>query len=74
MNTEAIYKLAEEITKEEILNTIEEWKLRNEKEKLRNYNSLVRLGDSEELAYATVMLSKPIDKETEEFYRFAYEN
>lgn len=74
MNSTKIYKLASELTEKEVLNIIIEWESKNEKEKIKTYKTLVRLGDSKQLACATVMLNKPIDKETKEFYRMAYEN
>jgi len=74
MNSEEIYKLAEELTEQQIMNVISGWKRANESEKLRLYNSLIRLGDSKQLACATVILKEPISEEVLEFYRFAYEN
>lgn len=74
MNTQEIYKLAGEMTEQQVLNVIGSWENANETEKLRLYNSLVRLGDSKQLACATVMLKEPISKEVNEDYRFAYEN
>lgn len=74
MNTKEIYKLAAEMTEQQVLNVVAGWEHRNEKEKIKSYESLVMLGDSMQLACATVMLSKPFDKETLEAYRFAYEN
>ncbi len=74
MNTQEIYKLANEITEQQVNNVVGGWSARNENEKIRSYESLVRLGDSKQLACATVMLNNPIDKETKEFYRMAYGN
>lgn len=74
MNTQEIYKLANEITEQEVENVLGGWVARNEQEKIRLFNSLVRLGDSKQLACATVMLGYSIDAETEEFYRMAYED
>lgn len=74
MNTTEIYKLAEELTEQQVMNVIDGWKNRNEIEKLRLYNSLVRLGDSKELACATVMFKEPISNEVLEDYKYAYEN
>lgn len=70
MDSKAIYKLADEITEQQVDNILSTW----DKEKIGLFNSLVRLGDSRQLACATVMLSKPIDSQTKENYRFAYEN
>lgn len=74
MNTEEIYKLAEELTEQQVTNVVNGWENANESEKLRLYNSLVRLGDLKKLACATVILKEPISKEVLEDYRFAYEN
>lgn len=74
MNTQEIYKLASEMTEQHVENVVCGWEARKQKESINTYNSLVRLGDSKQLACATVMLTKPVDKETKEFYRMAYEN
>ena len=84
MNTQEIYKLANEMTEEQVKNVVAGWVAKSEcivisekkeaKEKIRLFDSLVRLGDSKQLACATVMLKTPIDEETKEFYRMAYEN
>jgi len=74
MNTQEIYKLADELTEQEVMNVVGGWKNANENEKIMLYNSLVRLGDSKQLACATVILKKPISDEVLKDYRFAYEN
>lgn len=56
MDNVKIYKLASELTGKQVKNILSGWKSRNEKEKIMLYNSLVRLGDSNSLACATVML------------------
>lgn len=73
-NTQEIYKLAKKMTERQVKDVVAKWVAKNEKEKIDTFNSLVRLGDSKRLACATVMLKTPIDKETKEFYRMAYEN
>jgi len=57
-----------------VLDIVSAWEAKNKNSKIKMYSSLVRLGDSKQLACATTMLFKPIDKETKEFYRLAYEN
>ena len=74
MNTQEIYKLADELTEQQVQNVLGGWVASNEHEKIRLFNSLVRLGDSKQLACATVMLGYSIDDETKEFYRMAYED
>ena len=56
MDTQAIYKLADELTEQQVDNVIAGWNNRNDKEKKKTFDSLVRLGDSRKLACATVML------------------
>jgi len=74
MNTQEIYKLAEELTEQQVMNVIGGWENASETEKLRLYNSLVRLGDSKQLACATVMIKEPVSDEVLADYKFAYEN
>ncbi len=38
MNTQEIYKLAEELTEQQVMNVIGGWKNANETEKIRLYN------------------------------------
>lgn len=82
MNSQAIYELAEKLTPKEISDYILKLEMitgktsvdKANKESLRLYKSLIRLGDSEELACASVMLHVPISEESLENQRFAYEN
>lgn len=73
MKATEIYKLASEMTEQQVMNVIGGWESNNENEKLKTYSSLVRLGDSKQLACATIILSTPISDEEKEFYRNAYE-
>ena len=70
MDTEGIYKLASEVTEEQIQNELPKFGA----ERIGTFDSLVRLGDSRQLAFATVVLNKPICEETKEFYKMAYRN
>ena len=74
MNTQEIYKLANEMTEQQVENVVAGWVSKNDKESIDTYNSLVRLGDSKQLACATVMINKVDKKEVSEMYRMAYEN
>lgn len=74
MNSSEIYKLASEMTEQEVENVIGGWKAANKKESIKDYNSLVQLGDSKQLACATVILSKTMPKKANETYHFAYTN
>ena len=56
MDTQAIYKLADELTEQQVDNVIAGWNNRIDKRKKERFDILVRLGDSRELACATVML------------------
>ncbi len=70
MNTQEIYKLASEITAQQINNVVAYWE-NAKQDKLDTFKRLVRLGDSEALAMATVILDNRPDNS--EIYRKAYE-
>ena len=55
MNTELIYKLANELTEEKVEGIV----LSFNKEEKERYECLIRLGDSSQLACATVFIHKP---------------
>ncbi len=74
MTTTEIYTLANELTNQEVSNVIAGWKNANETKSIETFNSLVRLGDSKQLACATVIAKKYNDKGTSEIYRIAYES
>lgn len=75
MNAKLIYKIANEMTDKQLSEILSEWESKKETKKLKDYNCLVRLGDSQKLACATVISEHAnFDKEVYEFYRFAYEN
>ena len=63
MDTQEIYNLANEMTVQQVENVLAGWEARNEKRNIDLFNTLVRLGDSKELACATVMLRKTDKKE-----------
>lgn len=70
MNTTEIYNLANELTEQEVNNILGLWEQRNETKSIKSFNSLVRLGDSKELAMATVIAEKYNSKENyNEFYK-----
>jgi len=68
MTTQEIYNLANTMTQETFNTSVDSL---NETQ-IKTFNSLVRLGDSKELALATVLGQKTY--ENKEFYRNAYEN
>jgi hypothetical protein len=75
MNGQEIYKLAAEMTEQHVLNVISGWEDRNEVESIKDFNWMVKMGDSKQVACATVMVSKSQkDQFNYEFYRNAYEN
>jgi hypothetical protein len=58
MNGKAIYKLSNELKEKQIQTLLNDWISTNEIGKLKQFQSLVKLGDSRALAMATVMLSQ----------------
>lgn len=72
MNTTEIYTLANELTEQEVNNILGSWEQRNETKSIESFNSLVRLGDSKELAMATVIAEKYNFKENYTEYYNAY--
>ena len=74
MTTKETYKLANELTNQEVNNIVAGWENVNETESLKTFNSLVSLGDSRELSCATVIAKKYNSKDNAEFYIKAYTN
>lgn len=73
MKTQEIYNLANEMTEQQVLNIVAVWENTNETKSIETYNSLVNLGDSMQLACATVIAEKVNDKGISETYIMAYE-
>lgn len=65
MTTPEIFKLASELTEKEINNVLNHWELTNEFECIRLFNSLVKLGDSRELALASAIADKYNNKKSD---------
>jgi hypothetical protein len=74
MTTQEIYNLANEMTEQQVLNVVAGWENANETKSIETYNILVRLGDSMQLACATVISENVNDNKTSEMYRIAYES
>lgn len=74
MTTQEIYNLSNEMTEKQVLNVVAGWKNTKETKSIETYNTLVRLGDSMQLACATVIAKKYNSKDNTEFYRNAYTN
>jgi hypothetical protein len=66
-----VFELAKSLTEKQANNVVGYWDANGMTEKLNTFNSLVRLGDSKELACATVMIEKEADYS---IYRLAYES
>ena len=74
MTTQEIYNLANEMTEQQVYNVFGGWEAMNDLESIRLYNSLVRLGDSKQLACSTVIAKKYNDNGVSEIYKIAYES
>ena len=74
MTTQEIYKLASEMTEQQVLNVVAGWEKENETESIDTYKILVKLGDSMQLACATVIAEKVNDNGTSEMYKIAYQS
>ena len=74
MTIKEINNLANEMTEQQVRNVVAGWENTNETKSIETYNSLVRLGDSMQLACATVIAEKVNDKGASEMYRIAYES
>jgi hypothetical protein len=59
-------ELANEMTEKEVNNVLNYW-VDMESAKVKEYETLVRMGDSKKIAVATLMLKK--DNSSEEYYR-----
>jgi hypothetical protein len=72
MNGKQIHTLANELTEAQVENILANWQ-ETEDKALENFKSLVRLGDSRELAVATA-ISQKYRNDASEVYRVAYES
>ena len=66
------HELAKSLNEKQIQNIIGGWEQRGEAKKLADFKCLVRLGDSEALAIATVLNN--YNEDNSKFYKSAYEN
>ena len=71
MTSQDIYNVANELTEKEADNIISGWERDGETETIRTYESMVRLGDSKQLAVATAMADK-YNKKDDSGYSKAY--
>ena len=79
MTTQEIYNLANKMTEQQVLNVVAGWENTNETKSIETYNRLVRLGDSMQLACATVIsdkINRPwmFDGSADSIYKNAYES
>ena len=58
MTIQEIHNLASEMTEQEVLNVVAGWENRKETKCISIYKSLVRLGDSMQIACASVIADK----------------
>lgn len=58
MTQEEIYKLANELTEQQVDNIVFGWEKDNDTKQIKLYNSLIKLGDSKQLACATVIADR----------------
>lgn len=72
MTTTEIFTLANELTEQQVNNILGSWEQINETKSIESFNGLVRLGDSKQLAMATVIADKFNSKEESEMYYQAY--
>ena len=72
MNPTDIYTLASRLTEQEVSNILGSWEQKEETKSIESFDSLVRLGDSRELAMATVIAEKYNAKENHKEYYNAY--
>uniref|UniRef100_UPI00404AAE9D hypothetical protein n=1 Tax=Flavobacterium sp. TaxID=239 RepID=UPI00404AAE9D len=72
MTTQEIYTLANGLTEQQVLNIVRGWEIENDTKSLQNYNTLVKLGDSIQLACATTISEKYNNSEISEMYNIAY--
>ena len=72
MTTQEIYNLANEMTEQQVLNIVAGWENTNETKSIEFYNRLVILGDSKQLACATVIADKYNNKDNFKEYYKAY--
>lgn len=74
MNSQEIKNLANELTDKQVDNVIFGWTEAGEKSSISLFNSLVKLGESRQMACATVMIKKCDQVNDSEMYKFAYGN
>lgn len=74
MTTQEIYNLASEMTDQMVINVVSGWERYGETCCISKYKSLVNLGDSKQLACATVIAEKYNDKGISNIYKIAYES
>lgn len=70
MNLEKLYNASLEFTDKQIDNVIYHWEMENN-EAFKTFNSLIRLGDSKKVSFASAMVEK-YTEDNSEFYINAY--
>lgn len=74
MTSQEIYTLSKELTDQEVNNILARWEVDSEISSIKTFISLTKLGDSRELAVATIIAKKYNSKDNVEEYRKAYCN
>jgi hypothetical protein len=72
MTTQETFNLANEMTEQQVLNIVSKWQKNSDYKSIETYTTLIRLGDSIQLACATAIAEKANRKEDSEMYKFAY--
>ena len=72
MTTHEIYNLANELTESQVINIFNGWENDNDSESIDTFKSLVKLGDSKQLACATTIAEKYNKKDNFDFNYKAY--
>jgi hypothetical protein len=63
-----IKNIEKDLTIQQVENVLAYWKQKNDTDSIETYESLVRLGDSKELACATALVEKSNKKGTDVYY------
>jgi len=72
MTTQEIYKLASELSNSDVTNVLATWEMKDEVAQLSLFHSLVRMGDSREVALMTTISEKYKEDKGTEMYEIAF--
>ena len=74
MDLNEIYRLASEITEKQVDTLLNHWQQTEENESVNLFNSLVKLGDSKQLAMATCILERYEKSKLADLHRLELEH